>query len=176
MCRFISGRAHVAAKNKLSTINRLLKFGAPTPRTFISSWNARNSSGVALSGVRPRIRVKSRIPRRYIVCVFGCSPLICMSSGKRRRSAGTYWSDIETSCRQIEKVPIVQQVRQFTKSPRLDQRASPATCANTARAVSPVSAFADFANSASKVHMRDLRLLKPVAICKTDQRHANFLA
>jgi len=32
MCRFISGRGHVAAKKKLNTVNRLLKVGAPTPR------------------------------------------------------------------------------------------------------------------------------------------------
>jgi transposase len=38
----------------------------------------------------PQNRVKSRIARRYTVCVFGCSPLIRMSSRKRRRRAGTY--------------------------------------------------------------------------------------
>jgi hypothetical protein len=79
MCRFISGRGQVAAKKKLNTVSRLLTVGAPTPRSFISSWNARSSSGVALSGACPRNRVKSRIARRYIVCVFGCRPLIRIS-------------------------------------------------------------------------------------------------
>lgn len=88
----------------------------PTPRSFMSSWNARNSSDVAESGECPRNRVKSRIARRYIVCVLACSPLIRMSSRKRWRSAGTYWSVIGTSCHQIEKLPIVRQARLSTKS------------------------------------------------------------
>jgi len=37
MCRFISGRGHVVAKKKLSTVSRLLKVGAPTPFSFMSS-------------------------------------------------------------------------------------------------------------------------------------------
>ncbi|WP_316247430.1 ferritin-like domain-containing protein [Roseobacter fucihabitans] len=84
--------------------------------------------------------MKSRIPRKYIVCIFDYSPLIRMSSRNRWRSAGIYWSDIETSYRQIEKVPIVQQDRQFTKSQHLDQRASTATSTHTARAVSSIVA------------------------------------
>lgn len=116
MCRFISGRGQVVAKKKLRTVSRLLKVGAPTPFSFMSSWNARNSSGVALSGECPRNPVKSRIARKYIVCVFGCSPLIRISSRKRRRSGGICCSDIETSCRQIEKGSIVRQVGQFAKS------------------------------------------------------------
>src|SRR6056297_2742068 len=82
----------------------------------MSSWNARNSSGVALSGECPKNPVKSRIARKYIVWVFGCSPLIRISSRKRRRSGGICCSDIETSCRQIEKASIVRQVGQFAKS------------------------------------------------------------
>lgn len=56
-----------------------------------------------------------RIARRYIVWVLGCSPLIRMSSRKRWRNGGTYRSAISPSCHQIEKVPIVRQVRQFAK-------------------------------------------------------------
>lgn len=88
---------------------------------------------------RRAIRRVPQKPRKYIVCIFGYRPLIGMSSRNRRRSAGTNWFDIETSCRQVEKVPIVQQVRQFTKSRRFDQRIPPATSANTTRAASSKS-------------------------------------
>ena len=93
-----------------------------------------------LSSACPGNNVKSLIPRKYSVCVFGCSPLIRMSSRNRWRSAGTYWSDIETSHRQIEKILIVEQGRQFTKSQHSNQRAPPTTSANTARAGSSRSA------------------------------------
>jgi hypothetical protein len=55
-----------------------------------------------------------RIAHKYIVCVFGCIPLIRMSSRKRRRRAGTYWSGIETSYRQIEKAPTGASVHKIT--------------------------------------------------------------
>jgi hypothetical protein len=42
--------------------------------------------------------------------------LIRISSRKRRRSSGICCSDVETSCRQIEKASIVRQVGQFAKS------------------------------------------------------------
>ena len=67
MCRFISTRAQVTEKKKPRTLSRLLNVAEPVPFSDISSWNARRSSGVAVSGERPRNRVKSRIALRYMV-------------------------------------------------------------------------------------------------------------
>jgi len=53
----LSGRGHVVAKKKLSAIRRLLNVGAPKFRSFVSSWNARSSSGVAVSGEWPRAEI-----------------------------------------------------------------------------------------------------------------------
>jgi hypothetical protein len=57
---------------------------------------------------------------------------------------------------QIEKVSIVQQVRQFTKSPHSNLCATHAKSANTARAVSSMSALPPFATVDSGVRFAEL--------------------
>jgi len=71
---------------------------------------------------------------------------------------------------QIEKVSIVQQVRQFTKSPRFNLCKTPATSANTARAVSSMSALQSFATVKSSVGSADKPDLCDCGFCPRRKR------
>jgi hypothetical protein len=57
-CRAISGRSSVTVKKKRKAATEPLMVGGRTPVSVCSSWKQRRSSGVAVSGERPRNAAK----------------------------------------------------------------------------------------------------------------------
>jgi hypothetical protein len=94
---------------------RTLKVLADTPSSVIFNWYDRSSSGVAVSGERPRKAAKCFTFRICAFWVFSPKPRMFISSIIRWRSGLTFSSVMGASCLMIEKAPIVSQIAKITK-------------------------------------------------------------
>src|SRR5712664_2173273 len=75
--------------------------GGCTPVSVRCSWNARSSSGVAVSGERPRKVASLLTARMYSRCVSGTNLRMLMSSSMRWRSGLMGFSLIGGSCLEV---------------------------------------------------------------------------
>src|SRR5712692_3256906 len=75
--------------------------GGCTPVSVRCSWNARSSSGVAVSGERPRKVASLLTARMYSRCVSGTNLRMLMSSSMRWRSGLMGLSLIGSSCLEV---------------------------------------------------------------------------
>ncbi len=84
-----------------------MKVGAAMPSLDICSWYDRRSSGVAVSGERPRKAAKFLTLRTWHCCDLRQSPRMHMSSIIRWRSGVVFSSFMGASCVTMGKAPIV---------------------------------------------------------------------
>jgi hypothetical protein len=110
----LSSRPQVTPKKNRSEMMRPLKVVAESPSFVICSCQARRSSGVAVSGDRPRKAANSFTLRMCALWVASARPRMCMSSIIRWRSGVVFSSLMETSCLTVGKTPIVSPDRPHT--------------------------------------------------------------